>query len=263
MKIPLFKIHYDEDDIKAVSDIIKRGSYWAIGPEIEEFENKLAKYIGKKYAVVFNSGTSALHALLLTYNIKEEDEIIVPSFTFISTANTPLFVNAKPVFAEIEDQTYGLDIDDVKNKITEKTKAIILVHYAGQPARDTEELRELAQRHNLILIEDAAESLGARIGEKKVGTFGDAAMFSFCQNKIITTGEGGVILTDSREIADKLKLIRSHGRAGKGNYFSSSEKPSYVALGYNFRMPTMLASLGIYHLNKLDKILEMRRNIAK
>jgi len=261
-KISLFKIYWDEEDVEAVSKVIRRGSYWATGPEIKEFEERIAEYIGRKYAVAFNSGTSALHAILLAYGIGEGDEVIVPSFTFISTANAPLFVGAKPIFAEIEDRTYGLDTEDVKEKITDKTKAIMPIHYGGSPCLRIKELKEIAEEYGLLLIEDAAESLGAKIGDEMVGSFGDAAMFSFCQNKVITTGEGGVILTDSEEIYKKLKLICSHGRLEYANYFTSSGQVDYIALGHNFRMPTMIAALGISQLKKIDKIAEMRRKNA-
>ena len=261
-KIPLFKIYWDEEDIRSEAEAIKVGMNWAVGPNVEKFEEMVAGYIGAKYGVVFNSGTSALHAALLAYGIKEGDEVIVPSFTFIATANAPLFVGAKPVFADIEEETYGLDSEDVKEKITEKTKAIIPIHYGGCPCK-IKELREIADDHNLILIEDAAESLGARIGDKKVGAFGDAAMLSFCQNKIITTGDGGAIITDSREIYEKLKLIRSHGRLETSDYFSSTEYMDYITLGYNFRMSNIIAALGVAQLKKVDKIIEMRRKNAE
>ena len=261
-KIPLFKTYWDETDIESVTNVIKRGSYWATGPEIKEFEEKIAEYVGTKYAVTFNSGTSALHALLLAYDLKQGDEVIVPSFTFIATANAPLFVGAKPVFAEIEDRTYGLDPEDVKKRITPKTKAIIPIHYGGCPCL-IRELKEIAEDHNLLLIEDAAESLGTKINDNKVGTFGDSAMFSFCQNKVISTGEGGAITTDSKEIYEKLKLIRSHGRLETQDYFSSTEYMDYVTLGYNFRMPTMNAALGLSQLKKIDKVIKMRRDKAE
>ncbi len=211
-KIPLFKIYWDEEDVKMATKSIQRGMFWAIGPNIERFENMLAEYTGRKYAVAFNSGTSALHAALLAYGIGEGDEVIVPSFTFIATANAPLFVGAKPVFADIEEKTFGLDLEDVLRKITPRTKAIIPVHYGGGACR-VEELSEIAREHNLLLIEDAAESLGATVGGKKVGRFGNCAILSFCANKVITTGEGGAAVTDSAETAEKLRLIRSHGRS--------------------------------------------------
>jgi len=261
MKIPLFKIYSDNEDIDAVKKVIEKGSFWAIGTEIEEFEKKIADYIGTKYAVAFNSGTSALHVLLLSYSLKGS-EIIVPSFTFISTVNSVLLAGATPIFAETESETGGLDIEDVKQKITPKTKAIIALHYAGFPSRDIEKLRTLCDQQNLLLIEDAAESIGASINEKKIGSFGDSSILSFCQNKVLPIGEGGMILTNSREIYERSKLFRSHGRV-ENDYFSGDSKNEYIQLGYNFRLPTILASLGISQFKKLNNLISIRRNIAK
>lgn len=262
-KIPLFKTYWDQDDINAISAVIKRGTYWATGPKINEFEQKIADFIGRKYCVSFNSGTSALHTVLLTYNITT-GEVIVPSFTFISTANAVLLAGATPVFAESEKQTYGLDVESVRQKITDKTKAIIPLHYGGLPSRDIKKLRKLSDENDILLIEDAAESLGSKMDNQMTGSFGDAAMFSFCQNKIISTGEGGVIVTDSKEIYEKMKLIRSHGRveSKNKNYFSTTEEMDYIDIGYNFRMPTMNAALGLSQLKKIDKIIQMRREKA-
>ncbi len=261
-KIPLFKIYWDEKDVNLVTEAIKAGANWAVGPNVAKFEEMIADYIGAKYCVALNSGTSALHALLLAHGIKKGDEVIVPSFTFIATANAVLLVGAKPVFADIETETFGLNPENVKEKITKRTRAILPMHYGGCPCK-IKELQEIAEDHNLLHIEDAAESFGARIGDKKVGTFGDSAMLSFCQNKIITTGEGGAAVTDSREIYEKLKLIRSHGRLETSDYFSSVEIMDYVALGYNFRMSNITAALGISQLEKIDKLIEMRRRNAK
>lgn len=260
-KIPLFKIYWDESDVENVSNCIKSGMYWAEGPNIQEFETLIADYIGTKYCATFNSGTSAQHAALLAYGIKEGDEVIVPSFTFISTANSALFVGAKPVFADIEKETFGLDPESVLEKISSKTRAIMPVHYGGCPCK-IQELREIADDYGLILIEDAAESFGAKINEKKIGSFGDASMLSFCQNKVITTGEGGAIVTDSEEIYQKLKLIRSHGRENNSQYFSSNKVSDYIALGYNFRMSSLTAALGISQIGKVDKIIKKRREYA-
>ena len=261
-RVSLYKIYWDEDDVERVSEVIRRGMFWAIGPNIEKFERMVAERIGRKFATAFNSGTSALHAVLLTYGIKRGDEVIVPSFTFISTANSVLFVGAKPVFADIESETYGLDPENVKEKITRKTKAIMPVHYGGLPCR-IKELKDIAEEKNVLLIEDAAESLGAKVGGKPVGSFGDAAMFSFCGNKVITTGEGGIMLTDKREIYEKLKLIRSHGRLETEHYFTSTKLVDYVTLGYNWRMSNITAALGTSQLEKLDKLIRMRRkNVA-
>ena len=254
MKIPLFKIYWDKNDIKAITDSIQRGRDWACGPNIEKFEKLISEYIGRKYAVVFNSGTSALHALLIAYGFEKNDEVIVPSFSFIATANVPLFVGAKPVFADIEEETYGLDPEDVRKKITSKTKAIIAMHYGGAACLKIKELNSLAKKHGILLIEDAAESFGAKLNNEKVGAFGDAAMFSFCQTKVFTTGEGGCIVTDSQDIYEKLKLLRSHGR---------TEDMKYLLLGYNFRMPDCIAALGISQIKKVDKLINIRRTKAK
>jgi dTDP-4-amino-4,6-dideoxygalactose transaminase len=261
-RIPLYKVYWDENDVEAVTKIIKRGTYWTAGPEIEEFERVVANYVGVKYGVSFNSGTSALHAALLAYEIKQGDEVIVPSFTFIATANAPLFVGAKPVFADIEDSTFGLDPNDVERKITRRTKAIMPIHYGGLPCR-IKELRKIAQEYNLLLIEDAAESLGASVDGRKVGSFGDAAMFSFCGNKVITTGEGGIIVTNSSEIYERLKLIRSHGRLESEPYFMSTKTLDYIMLGYNWRISSITAALGLAQMKKLDRIIEMRRKNAE
>ena len=227
-KIPLFKLYWDEDDVESVTKVIRKGSYWSTGPEIEQFEKAIAEFIGTKYALSFNSGTSALHADLLAHNITN-GEVITPSFTFIATANTVVLAGARPIFAEIEDKSYGLDSEDVKEKITSKTKAIIPVHYAGGPCKEINALKEIAEDNNLILIEDAAESLGSTIDNKKIGTFGNTSMFSFCQNKIITGGEGGVLVTNSKDIFDKLKLICSHGRQeDKDGYFSTTKELDYI-----------------------------------
>ena len=264
MKIPLYKIFWDKDDIKAVVRVLRRGSYWTIGPEIKEFEERLADYVGVDYAVIFNSGTSALHAAMLAYDVKPGDEVIVPSFTFIATANAALFVGAKPVFAEIEEERYGLDPKDVANKITPKTKALMPIHYGGIPAR-IRELKEIAEDHHLILIEDAAESLGAITEEgRKVGTYSDAVIISFCGNKVITTGEGGAVLTNNRKIYEKLKLIRSHGRLeGDESYFHSTKRFDYITLGFNWRVSSLTAALGISQLAKIEKAIQLRRQVAE
>lgn len=232
--------------------------YWAEGPNIQQFESLIADYIGTEYCVTFNSGTSAQHAAMLAYGIKEGDEVIVPSFTFISTANTPLFVGAKPVFADIEEKTFGLDPNSVLENISSKTKAIMPVHYGGCPCK-IQELSEIADDYGLVLIEDAAEAFGAEIDGKKIGSFGDTSMLSFCQNKVITTGEGGALVTDSEEVYQKLKLLRSHGRADDTQYFSSTQAADYVTLGYNFRMSSLTAALGISQIRKTAEIIEKRR----
>jgi len=262
-KIPLFKIYWDNDDIESVSKVIRRGSYWATGPEINSLEKELANYVSAKFAVSFNSGTSALHASLLAHNITSA-EVIVPSFTFISTANSVVLAGAKPIFADIEEDSYGLNADDVNEKITKDTKAIMPIHYGGAPCKDIKILREIAEDKNIVLIEDAAESLGSKMKEKMVGTFGHSSMFSFCQNKIITSGEGGMIVTNLKDVFEKLKLIRSHGRVeNRERYFSSTQELDYIQAGYNYRMSSITAALALSQLKKIDKIIQMRREKAK
>lgn len=260
--IPLFKMYWDQDDLDTVDTAIRSGMNWAVGANVTQFENELAAYIGTNYCLTFNSGTSALHAGLIANGIGNGDEVIVPSFTFIATANVPKFVGAKPVFADIEESTLGLNSESVIENITPKTKAIIPVHYGGCPCQ-IRELREIADDHNLVLIEDAAEAFGALVNGKMVGSFGDSAMISFCQNKVITTGEGGALVTDSRDIYEKVKLVRSHGRLETADYFSSSECMDYVTLGYNFRLSNILASLGLAQLRKVETIIRMRTRIAE
>jgi len=258
----LFKIFWDDDDVNAISRVIRRGMQWTCGPETIEFEKKLAEYVGTKYAVTFNSGTSALHAAIVAHKIRDGDEVIVPSFTFIATANTVLLAGAKPIFADIENKTLGLDPEDAKEKITRKTKAIIPIHYGGSPCL-IRELKEIAEDRELLLIEDAAESMGGKVEDNKVGTFGDSAMLSFCQNKVITTGDGGAVVTDLAEIYERLKLIRSHGRLESSDYFATREPMDYVTLGYNYRMSDITAALGLAQLAKIDKLIKLRRERAE
>ena len=260
-KIPLYKIFTDRDDNKAVNKVLQRGMDWAIGHEIAEFEKKIANYIGTKYCVAFNSGTSAGHAALLAININS-GEVIVPSFTFISTANWPLMVNAKPKFVDIEEENFGLNPERVKLEITKNTKAIIPIHYGGLPCKIVE-INRIARNKKITLIEDCAESFGAKIKGVSVGTFGQMSIFSFAPNKILTTGEGGVICTDSRKIFEKLQLIRSHGRKVNENYFKTSQLPNYISIGYNWRMSSMTAALGLSQFDKLDKIIQLRRRHAR
>jgi perosamine synthetase len=188
-KLPLYKIFTDDEDINLITKIIKRGSDWALGPEIEEFENAIKNYIGVDYCVTLNSGTSALHAAFLAYGYGKEDEIIVPSFSFISTANAVLFVDAIPKFTDIEEETFGLDVNAIKNNITKKTKAIVPMDYGGLPCKIFD-IQKIANENGLALIEDAAEALGSTIKGKKVGSNADSSIFSFCGNKVLTTGEG-------------------------------------------------------------------------
>jgi len=261
-KIPHYKILVDKDDVKSVSDVIKRKMLWAMGPEIKQFETMLASYIGTKYCVAFNSGTSALHASLLALKIKEKQEVLVPSFTFIATANSVRMVNAIPKFIDIEKETYGIDPTLIEKNTSTKTKAIIPIHFAGIPCK-INEIQKIAKRKKIPIIEDTAEGLGSKIKNKNLGTFGDVSIFSFAGNKVLTTGEGGATVTNSKKIFEKLQLIRSHGRREIKNYFAINDKPDYVDLGYNWRMSSITAALAISQLSKLNKLISMRRKNSK
>jgi len=260
-KIPLYKIYTDDEDVNLITKIIKRGSQWAIGPEISEFENAIKKYVGCEYCVALNSGTSALHATFLAYGLTSNDEVIVPSFSFISTANAVLFVNAKPIFADIEEETFGLDEKSILEKTTPATKAVVPMDYGGLSCKISD-IKKITEDKNLILIEDAAEALGSSINGKKVGSVSDSSIFSFCGNKVLTTGEGGAVITNSREIYEKIKLIRSHGRFDRTDYFNNPSESQYLSLGYNWRMSSITAALGISQISKLDKIIKMRQKNA-
>jgi len=256
-KIPLFKMYHDNEDIKGVTSILQRGMFWGLSSETIQFEKLIAKVTGMKFCVVFNSGTSALHAIMIACGLKNPDEVIVPSFTFIATTNSVQFVNAIPKFADIEEDTFGLDPKDVQSRITKKTKAILPVHYAGNVCK-IDKLKEIARDSKLLLIEDAAAALGSSLKGKMAGSFGDCSIISFAWNKVITSGEGGAVLTNSKKIFEKLILIRSHGRVDKENYFMSSKTPEYVTLGYNWRVSAITAALGLSQIKKLDKIIKMR-----
>ena len=261
-KIPLYKIYSDEEDVNLITKIIKRGKQWAMGPEIEELEKALSNYVGTEYCIALNSGTSALHSTLLAYGLGKGDDVIVPSFSFISTANSVLFVDSNPIFVDIEEETYGLDPSLILNNLTTSTKAILPMDYAGMSC-NIFDIKIIAEENNLILIEDAAEGLGSSIKGKKIGSISDSAIFSFCGNKVLTTGEGGAVVTNSKEIYEKIKLIRSHGRLDSISYFDNPDSSKYNMLGYNWRMSSLTASLGISQLQKLDKIIKMRQENAK
>ena len=261
-KVPLYKIYTDDEDVDVITKIIKRGSKWAIGPEIEEFENALKKFIGVDYCLTLNSGTSALHAVLLGYDINQKHDVIVPSFTFVATVNSVINANAHPLFADIEETTFGLDPELLSKHVTEKTKAVIPVDYGGLSCKIFDIL-ENAKANHMLVIEDAAESLGSKINNEQVGSQSDAAIFSFCGNKVLTTGEGGAIVTNDKGIFEKIKLIRSHGRIDKTNYFENTSGSEYVGTGHNWRMSTITAVLGLSQLRKLEKLIKRRRSNAE
>jgi perosamine synthetase len=244
-----------ERDVRGVLDVIRSGRL-ALGPVTREFEAKIADYVGVDYAVAVNSGTSALHLLIRSLDIGPGDEVLVPSFTFAASVNAILFEGATPVFIDVEPDTYNLDPTDVARKVTPQTKAIMAVDIFGHPAQ-WDALTQIAAKQDLRIIDDSCEALGAEYKGRKIGTFGDAAAFAFYPNKQMTTGEGGIIVTDSEEIARLCRSMRNQGRSEMGAWLE------HVRLGYNYRMTEMSAALGVSQLQRLESFLEKRANVAR
>ena len=247
--IPIAKPFMDEEEIKAVAKVIRSGTI-AQGPKVRELEEKFAKLCSTKYAIAVNSGTAALHASLNAAGIKQGDEVITTPFTFIATANTILMQSAKPVFVDIEENTFNIDPEKVEEKITEKTKAIVAVDLYGHLC-DYDKLSKIAEKNNLTIIEDACQSVNTSYKEKKAGSFGNIASFSFYATKNITCGEGGMIATDNKEYAEKAKLFRQHGRSSMTEY-------EYTKLGYNYRMTDICAAIILEQLKKIDFMTKKR-----
>ena len=251
IKIPIAKPLLGAEEFEAVKRVMESGIL-AHGPEVEAFEKEFAEYIGVKHAVAVANGTAALDIALKAIGVGPGDEVITTPFTFIATSNAVLFQGAKPVFADIDPETYNLDPDNVLEKITSKTKAIIVVHLYGHPA-EMKAFKEIAEDHSLYLVEDSAQAHGAEYNGVKAGSIGDVGAFSFYPTKNMTTGEGGMITTNNDEIARKAKLLRNHGQ---------SEKYLHVILGYNLRMTSIAAAIGRVQLKKLDEFNEKRRRNA-
>ncbi|MEM4489186.1 MAG: DegT/DnrJ/EryC1/StrS family aminotransferase [Desulfurococcaceae archaeon] len=246
-RVPIAKPVIEENEIRAVVEVL-RSRMLAQGKEVEFFEQEFANYIGVKHAIAVANGTLALDTALKAIGIKPGDEVITTAFTFIATANAILYQGARPVFADIDPKTYNLDPNDVLEKITNKTKAIIVVHLYGQPA-DMKAFKEIAEDHKLILVEDCAQAHGAEFEGIKVGSLGHVGVFSFYPTKNMTTGEGGIITTNDDEVARKSRLIRDHGQA---------RKYVHEELGYNYRMTNIAAAIGRAQLKKLDILNEKR-----
>jgi perosamine synthetase len=263
MKVPIAKPYLDELEAQAAYDTILSG--WVTqGPRVEEFEEKFAKYVGSKYAVAVSNCTTALHLSMVVAGIGEGDEVICPSMSYIATANSIKHCGAAPVFAEVQPINYNLVPDHTESLITEKTKAIMLVHQLGMPA-DIDAFRAICNKHNILLIEDAACAIGSSYYENKIGSHSDYVCFSFHPRKVLTTGDGGMITTSNKAIHDKLKLLRQHGMSVNDRVRHNSDKvifEEHVAVGYNYRMTDIQASVGIKQLEKLDTIVKERRKIA-
>jgi len=254
MKIPLSQPDITEKEIRYVTEVLKTPNL-SLGPKLTEFENKMADYIGVKYAVAVNSGTSALHLILRALDIKEGDEVITTPFSFIASANSILFDNAKPVFVDIDPVTLNIDTDHIKERVTAKTKAILAVDVFGYPA-DYEKIQSIAAEYNLKVIEDSCEALGTEYRGKKAGTFGDAGAFGFYPNKQITTGEGGIIVTDNEDIAGLCRSMRNQGRGNDIGWLA------HERLGFNYRLSDINCAVGLAQLERIGEILSKRDRVA-
>lgn len=250
-KVKMFEPMIEDEDVEAVIRVLRSG-WLAHGPEVEAFEREFAEYIGVRYAVAVSNGTVGLMLALRALGIKEGDVVAVPDYTFIATATSALMVGARPLFIDVDVETFNMSAEDLLSKLNEKVRAIIVVHLFGHPA-DMKIIKEIAEDRKLLLIEDAAQAHGAEAYGKKVGSFGDVAVFSFYATKNMTTGEGGMIVSDNREVVEKVKLLRNHGQIAR---YVHSE------LGGNYRMTSFQAALGRVQLRKLDKMNSIRRSIA-
>ena len=257
--IPYGHQSIDKSDIQAVVQVLKSDRITQ-GPIIDKFENALAKFVGAKYAVCVSSGTAALHAACIASGIESGDEVIVPTLSFVATANCVLYCGAKPVLVDVYVDTLTINAEEVAKKITKKTKAIIAVDFAGHPA-DWDKLRKLAQKHDLILIDDAAHALGSVYKEKSIGSIADLTAFSFHPVKTITTGEGGAIATNSEALYGRLKKFRHHGieKDKKNDKKYGSWYYEINNLGYNYRITDLQAALGLSQLKKIKKNIKVRR----
>ncbi|TKJ17310.1 aminotransferase DegT [Candidatus Woesearchaeota archaeon B3_Woes] len=254
-KIPVAEPDLNGNELDYVTDCIKSSWVSSKGEYIKKFEDAFSKYCNVKHSISTSNGTAALHLALIALGIKEGDEVIVPNLTFIASANTVKYCNAKPVFVDVDKETWNIDANKIEEKITNKTKAIMPVHLYGSPC-DMDKIMEIAKKHNLFVIEDCAEAHGAEYKGKKVGGFGNVACFSFFGNKIITTGEGGMCITNNNKLAEKMKILKDHGMSNTKRYW-------HPLVGYNYRMTNIQAAIGLAQLERIEDFIEIRRKNAQ
>lgn len=254
MKIPLSAPDITETEIEAVVAVL-RTPRLSLGPVSEEFEAAVARYVSVPHAVAVSSGTAGLHLCIRALGISEGDEVIVPSFTFIAAANAIRYERAIPVFADIDPVTLNIDPQRVEEAITPRTRAIVVVHTFGLPA-EISTILEIAERHGLLVIEDACEAIGAEHRGRKAGSMGHAGVFAFYPNKQITTGEGGVVVTRDEALARRIRALRNQGRYESDDWFQNTE------LGYNYRISEINCALGLAQMSRLEQILHKRAAVA-
>ena len=254
--IPINLPAIGEEEIQAVVEVMRSGpltNALGAGPKVTQFEKNFAEFVGVKHALAVNTGTAALHSAMVAAGVKHGDEVILPSFTFVATAEAVVMAGGKPVFTDIDPETYTISPEDIKKNVTKKTKAIVPVDLYGFSA-DFKPIREIAEEHDLMVVEDAAQAHGATYEGRPAGVFADAACWSLYASKNITTGEGGVVTTDSDEVDETLRLVRTHGE--KAKYAS-------LMLGYNYRMSEIQAAIGVVQLGKLTSFVAKRRANAQ
>jgi perosamine synthetase len=258
--IPLAKPYFDSNEIEEVKQVLDSG--WVTqGPKVKEFEEAVAEKIHSKHAIAVTNCTAALHLALLSSGISPGDEVLVGDYTFPATGHAVLYCGAKPIFIDVDSGTYNIDPGKIEGRITEKTKAIIPVHTFGQPA-DMDAILEIAQNHNLTVIEDAACALGAKYKDKFAGAIGDIGCFSFHARKGITTGEGGMLVTNDDEIAEKARNLSTFGTEEGPKRDGAFSPSTFVHLGYNYKMSDITAAIGVAQLRRLDTIIERKQNLA-
>lgn len=264
LKVPITKPYFSEAEGRAAAEVVATG-WVSQGSKVAEFEEAVANYVGAEFAVATSNCTAALHICLICLGIGPGDEVIVPSFTFIATSNSILHAGAMPVFVDIDPRTYTIDVTKIEEAVTESTRAIMPVHQIGLAA-DMDPILELAERYHLHVIEDAAPGIGEEYKGRRAGSIGEVTCFSFHPRKVVTTGEGGMITTDSEELVSRARMIRSHGasisdlarhKAGEVIF------EEYPYLGYNYRMTDIEAAIGLEQMKKLDEMLVIRRRLAE
>jgi perosamine synthetase len=242
-------------EVEAVNQVLCSPSL-SMGPFIELFETRLASYVGCRYGIAVNSGTAGLHLATIAAGIEEGDEVITTPFSFIASANCILYERGHPIFVDIDPNTMNIDTEKIESAITPRTKAILPVHVFGLPC-NMDKIMDLAQKYDLIVIEDACEALGAEWRGNKAGTFGDCGVFAFYPNKQMTTGEGGMIVTDREDLNDLFRSLRNQGRDKNGTWLH------HIRLGYNYRLDEMSAALGYSQIERIDELLTRRENVAR
>ena len=262
--IPLSKPYFESDELEEIRKVLDLG-WVSQGPKVKEFEEGIAKYIGVKYAIAVTNCTAALHLANLSIGISQGDEVLVADYTFPATGHSVCYCGATPVFVDIDLRTYNIDPEKIEEKITDKTKAIIPVHTFGQPA-DMDPILKIAHDHNLFVIEDAACALGAQYKNRFAGCIGDVGCFSFHARKGITTGEGGIVVTNDKKIAEQVRHLSVFGMKAAAQPFEKKGEftiPEFFDIGYNYKMSDITAAVGVAQLRKIERIIAKKRELAR